>query len=164
MQARHAACFANPKIATISADARVALRRSRRRAPTHETNSRAARTLGRYSTNRNSEAGHLGSNLRILLLRAHYRGNVTVMAIAQSKVTAQGQISVPAEVRKKLGVGPGSVLEWDEQGSEVVVRRAGRHSSKDIYLALFPGKTPKKDPPDVKDAIRKHIRKRHARG
>jgi AbrB family looped-hinge helix DNA binding protein len=86
------------------------------------------------------------------------------MAIAQSKVTAQGQISVPAEVRKKLGVGPGSVLEWDEQGSEVVVRRAGRHSSKDIYLALFPAKTPKKDLPDVKDAIRKYIRKRHARG
>jgi antitoxin PrlF len=86
------------------------------------------------------------------------------MAIAQSKVTAQGQISVPAEVRKKLGVGPGSVLEWDEQGSEVVVRRAGRHSSKAIHLALFPAKTPKKDLSDVKDSIRKYIRKRHARG
>ena len=100
----------------------------------------------------------------LLLLRCHYRGNVTIMAIAHSKVTAQGQISVPAEVRRKLGVGPGSVLEWDEQGSEVVVRRAGRHSSKDIYLALFPAKTPKKDLPDVKDGVRKYIRKRHARG
>jgi antitoxin PrlF len=86
------------------------------------------------------------------------------MPIAQSKVTAQGQISVPAEVRKKLGVGPGSVLEWDEQGSEVVVRRAGRHSSKDIHLALFPVKTPKKDLSDMKSSIRKYIRKRHARG
>jgi AbrB family looped-hinge helix DNA binding protein len=84
--------------------------------------------------------------------------------MAQSKVTAQCQISVPAEVRKKLGVGPGSVLEWDERGGEVVVRRAGRHSSKDICLALFPAQTPKKDSPDVKDAIRKYIRKRHARG
>ena len=102
--------------------------------------------------------------LRVPLPRINYRGNVAVMAIAQSKVTAQGQISVPAEVRKRLGVGPGSVLEWDEQGSEVVVRRAGRHSSKDIHLALFPAKTLKKDLPDVKDAIRKYIRKRHARG
>jgi AbrB family looped-hinge helix DNA binding protein len=34
------------------------------------------------------------------------------MPIAKSKVTAQGQISVPAEVRKKLGIGPGSTLEW----------------------------------------------------
>lgn len=86
------------------------------------------------------------------------------MAIAQSKVTAQGQISVPAEIRKKLGVGPGSVLEWDEQDNAVVVRRAGRYSSKDVHLALFPERNSKKGPPDVKEAIRKYIRKRHARG
>ena len=54
------------------------------------------------------------------------------------KVTAQGQISVPAEVRRKLGVGPGSILEWDEEGEKVVVRRAGRYSSTDVHRALFP--------------------------
>jgi antitoxin PrlF len=86
------------------------------------------------------------------------------MAIALSKVTAQGQISVPAEVRKKLGVGPGSVLEWDEQDDQVVVRRAGRYTSQDIHNALFPKKAPKGKPADVKDAIRTYIRKRHARG
>ena len=85
------------------------------------------------------------------------------MAIAQSKVTAQGQISVPAEVRKKLGVGPGSILEWDEHDDGIVVRRAGRYSSKDVHLSLFPEKVSKKDRPDVKDAIRKYIRKKHAR-
>jgi len=87
------------------------------------------------------------------------------MAIAHSKVTAQGQISVPVEVRKKLGIGPGSVLEWHEQDGSVVVRRAGRFSSADMYQALFPKGTPKaKSVPDVKGAIRKHIRQRHARG
>lgn len=85
------------------------------------------------------------------------------MAIAQSRLTAQGQISVPAEVRKKLGVGPGSVLEWDEQNDQVVVRRAGRYSSKDVHGALFPEEGSKNSPADVKDAIRKYIRKRHAR-
>lgn len=55
----------------------------------------------------------------------HYRRN-DGMAIAHSKLTAQGQISVPACVRRKLGVGHGSVLEWDEEGENVVVRRAGR--------------------------------------
>jgi AbrB family looped-hinge helix DNA binding protein len=49
------------------------------------------------------------------------------MPIAQSKLTAQGQISVPSEVRKRLGIAPGSVLEWDEQGDQIVVRRAGRY-------------------------------------
>jgi len=82
------------------------------------------------------------------------------MAIALSKVTAQGQISVPVEVRRKLGVGPGSVLEWDEQDDQVVVRRAGRYTSQDVHNALFPKKAPKGKPADVKEAIRTHIRKR----
>ena len=86
------------------------------------------------------------------------------MAIAHSRLTAQGQISVPAEVRKKLGVGPGSVLEWDEQNDQVVVRRAGRYTSNEVHDALFPEQGSKKSPADVKDAIRKYIRKRHARG
>jgi antitoxin PrlF len=59
------------------------------------------------------------------------------MALAQSKLTSQGQISVPAEVRRKLGVGPGSVLEWNEEGDTIVVRRAGRYTSQDIHEALF---------------------------
>ncbi|MGH8238849.1 MAG: AbrB/MazE/SpoVT family DNA-binding domain-containing protein [Steroidobacteraceae bacterium] len=87
------------------------------------------------------------------------------MAIAQSKVTAQGQISVPAEVRKKLGVGPGSVLEWDQQDDQVIVRRAGQFSSEDIHQALFSDDERKsKRSADVKGGIRKYMRKRHARG
>lgn len=86
------------------------------------------------------------------------------MAIAKSKLTAQGQISVPAEIRKKLGIGPGSILEWDEQNDQVVVRRAGLHSSEDIHRALFPEAAPQPGAADVKDGIRKYMRKRHARG
>jgi antitoxin PrlF len=86
------------------------------------------------------------------------------MAIAQSKVTAQGQISVPAEIRKKLGVGPGSVLEWDQQDDQVVVRRAGQFNSSDVHHAVFPSDERKsKRSTDVKEGIRKYIRKRHAR-
>ena len=83
------------------------------------------------------------------------------MAIAQSRLTAQGLISVPAEVRKKLGVGTGSVLEWDEQDGLIVVRRAGRYTSEDVHRALFPEEVPRKGPAEAKDAIRKYVRKRH---
>ena len=86
------------------------------------------------------------------------------MAIAHSKVTAQGQISVPAEVRKKLGIGPGSVLEWDEENDQVVVRRAGRYSSEEVHAALFLEGESKMKPVEVREAIRKYVRKRHARG
>ena len=87
------------------------------------------------------------------------------MPFAQSKVTAQGQISVPLEVRRKLGIGPGSILEWEEQGEVVIVRRAGRYSSEDIHEAVF-RKEPKKPRTlnELKEGIRRHIRKRHARG
>ena len=86
------------------------------------------------------------------------------MAIAHSKLTAQGQISVPAEVRRKLGVGPGSVLEWDEHGDQIVVRRAGRYSSEDIHKALFPDGPPKRRSlEELKTGIRRHIRKKFAR-
>jgi AbrB family looped-hinge helix DNA binding protein len=66
------------------------------------------------------------------------------MAIAQSKITAQGQTSVPLGVRKKLGIGPGSVLEWDQEGDSIVVRKAGKYSSEDIHRKLFPKGAPKR--------------------
>jgi AbrB family looped-hinge helix DNA binding protein len=85
------------------------------------------------------------------------------MALAHSKVTAQGQISVPVEVRKKLGVGPGSVLEWEESGDQIVVRRAGRFTSTDVHAAVFPRKASKpKTGQELKEGIRKYMRKRHA--
>jgi len=84
------------------------------------------------------------------------------VALAHSKVTAQGQVSVPAKVRQRLGVGPGSVLEWDEDGDRVIVRKAGRYSSTDIHRTLF-SKTPKpRSIESMKDGIRRHVRKRHA--
>ena len=87
------------------------------------------------------------------------------MAIAHSKVTAQGQISVPAPVRRKLGVGPGSVIEWDAEGDNVVVRRAGRYSSLEIHRALFGRRRPKaRTLAELKEGIRRYVRKRHARG
>ena len=49
------------------------------------------------------------------------------MAIAHSRLTAQGQISVPAAIRRKLGVGPGSTLEWHEEGEKIVVCTSDDH-------------------------------------
>ena len=86
------------------------------------------------------------------------------MATAQSKLTAQGQISVPAEVRRRLGVGPGSILVWEERDGEFVVRRASRCTSDDIHAALFGDEpVPATGATVVKDGIRKYVRRRHAR-
>lgn len=87
------------------------------------------------------------------------------MAIARSKVTSQGQISVPVDVRRKLGIHPGSILEWEQDGDKMVVRRVGRYSSEDIHRALFgacPPKTRSLD--ELRDGIRRYARRRYARG
>jgi AbrB family looped-hinge helix DNA binding protein len=84
------------------------------------------------------------------------------MAIAQSRLTAQGQISIPVEVRKKLGLGPGSVLEWDERNDEIVVRRVGKNTSVEIHAALFSGGQPTAHA-TIKEGVRAYIRKKHAR-
>ena len=86
------------------------------------------------------------------------------MALAQSKVTAQGQTSVPVEVRRKLGIGPGSVLEWAEDGEKITVRKAGRYSSEDVHRVLFPHGAPtKRSGEELKEGVRWYIRKKHAR-
>jgi AbrB family looped-hinge helix DNA binding protein len=85
------------------------------------------------------------------------------MAHPQSKLTAQCQISVPAEIRRKLGIGPGSVLEWEEDGGEVAVRKVGKYSFEDIQRAIFPVKPKPRTLEEMKEGISSHIRKKHAR-
>jgi len=84
------------------------------------------------------------------------------MAVAHSKLTAQGQISVPAAIRKKLGVGPGSVLEWNDDGEQVVVRRAGRFSSEDVHRSLFATPPRARTLEELKEGVRRHVKGRRA--
>ena len=94
----------------------------------------------------------------------HYCGNVMLMPIAQSRLTSQGQVSIPAEIRRRLGLGPGSVIDWEETPDGIVVRRAGRYSFADMRAALFPnGPGRPRSLDELKAGIRAHVRRRHAR-
>jgi antitoxin PrlF len=85
------------------------------------------------------------------------------MAKGHSKLTAQGQVSVPAPVRRKLGLGTGAVLEWDAEGDEVIVRRVGRYSSLDVHQALFPTPPRQRTLADLKAGLKRDIQRRHAK-
>ena len=85
------------------------------------------------------------------------------MIIAKSKITSQGQISVPFEIRKKLGLGPGSVLEWEEDGDAILIKRAVKYSSEDIHNAVFPVKPVSRSLSELKDGIAENIKNRHAK-
>ena len=85
------------------------------------------------------------------------------MTIAQSKLTAQGQISVPAAVRRKLGIGPGATLEWQEEGDRIIVRRVGRFTSADLHEAVFSSPPKPRTLRELKAGLRSHAKRRHAR-
>ena len=83
---------------------------------------------------------------------------------ATSKLSPQAQVSVPAVVRRKLGLGPGSVLSWEEEDGRIVVRRVGLNSSKDIHAKVFAKPPARRSAAELKQGIRKRMKRRHARG
>ena len=86
------------------------------------------------------------------------------MVLAQSRLTTQSQISVPVEVRKRLGLEPGAVLEWDETDGQIIVRRAARYSFAAIRAALFAKGAPShKSAAQLKAGPADYVRRRHAR-
>jgi hypothetical protein len=56
------------------------------------------------------------------------------------------------------------VIEWDDDGGQIVVRRAGRYSSAEVHEEVFPYGVPgRKSADEIKAGIRAHVKKRHAR-
>ncbi|MGV8041013.1 MAG: AbrB/MazE/SpoVT family DNA-binding domain-containing protein [Thermoanaerobaculaceae bacterium] len=46
--------------------------------------------------------------------------------MAKSTITSKGQTTVPAEVRRVLGVGSGDALQWEIEGNAVRITVADR--------------------------------------
>ena len=81
----------------------------------------------------------------------------------ESRITSQGQVSIPAPIRRKLGLTPGSTVEWRERGDDVIVRRASKYSSLDIHKAAFQTRPARKSIEDMDEGIRSRMRRIHAR-
>ncbi len=103
-----------------------------------------------------------------------YRGNASAsgagrdgadqkMESIQSRITSRGQVSIPVRIRRKLGLTPGSTVEWCERGSEVLVRRATKYSSLDVQRAVFSSAPEAKTVEEMDAGIETHLRHRHAR-
>ena len=87
------------------------------------------------------------------------------MQKTQTKLSSQGQVSVPAAVRSFLHLMPGSVLMWSQVGGRIVVERAKRHTTSEVHNALFAGASPPspaKSLVELKQGIRQRTQRRHA--
>jgi AbrB family looped-hinge helix DNA binding protein len=88
------------------------------------------------------------------------------MQAAHTKITSQGQVSVPAAVRRFLHLMPGSVLVWSQDGDRIVVERAKRHTTAEVHEALFasnplPAGAPAKTLAELKEGMRQHMKQGH---
>ena len=92
-----------------------------------------------------------------------YRDEDAKVKRTESKITAQGQVSVPARIRRRLGLTPGSKIEWCEVGNDVIVRRASKYSSRDIHEAVFDTPPQRRSVAEMDEGIRSRVRRTHAR-
>jgi AbrB family looped-hinge helix DNA binding protein len=85
------------------------------------------------------------------------------MSVPRSKLDPQGRTYIPAGIRKELGIGPGTVLEWHHDGNDIVLRKKGRYSSDDIHRALFPTRPRTRSLEELKEGIADYVRDKHGR-
>lgn len=84
------------------------------------------------------------------------------MNIGQSRITAQGQVSIPVSVMRQFGLAPGEVINWDTLNGRLVVAKAGQYSLEDVRKALKLPKGIHKTDEELKEGIRAAMRAKHA--
>jgi len=85
------------------------------------------------------------------------------MSLARSRITAQGQVSIPAAVMRKFGLCPGDYIDWDLREGQLVVRRVGKFSLGDVATALHLQEgVLHKTGPELLEGVKERMRRRHA--
>jgi bifunctional DNA-binding transcriptional regulator/antitoxin component of YhaV-PrlF toxin-antitoxin module len=84
------------------------------------------------------------------------------VSIAQSRITAQGQVSIPVGVMKQFGLAPGQVITWDDIDGQLVVQKAGQYSLEDVQRALKLPKGLHKTDKEIREGIKARMRAKHA--
>ncbi len=80
-----------------------------------------------------------------------------------SKITSQGQVTIPAAVRKQFGLSAGATIEWQEEGGKLVVKRRGVVSFADMHKKLFPSGAPPKSELTKNQMLAAHFQAKSSR-
>jgi AbrB family looped-hinge helix DNA binding protein len=85
------------------------------------------------------------------------------MGLARSRITAQGQVSVPAAVMRKFGLAPGDYIDWENREGSLQVRKVGQFSLGDVATALnLQEGVLHKTGPELLEGVKERMRRRHA--
>lgn len=85
------------------------------------------------------------------------------MNLAQSKITAQGQVSIPVSVMRQFGLAPGEVINWESLEGHLVIMKAGLYSLEDVQSALKLPTDLHRTEDELREGIKARVRAKHAR-
>ena len=57
--------------------------------------------------------------------------------MATAKITSKGQITLPKEVRRRLGIGPGDQVEFVEENGKYVLKKIVKVSPFDAFVGFL---------------------------
>ncbi len=78
-----------------------------------------------------------------------------------SRVTSQGQVTIPASIRKSYGLGGGATIEWIEQDGVLIVKRRDTVTFEEMRKNIFPNGVPKPKYATKEEAITAYILEKH---
>jgi antitoxin PrlF len=58
-----------------------------------------------------------------------------------SRLTSKGQVTIPANIRKRMGLKPGDEVEFRNEGGKTIVAKRPPKSTKSVferYIGMFP--------------------------
>jgi len=84
------------------------------------------------------------------------------VSLAQSRITSQGQISIPVSIMRQFGLAPGSVVTWDVLEGRLVLDKTGTYSLEEIRAALKLPKGLHKSDEEIRAGLQARTRAKHA--
>jgi bifunctional DNA-binding transcriptional regulator/antitoxin component of YhaV-PrlF toxin-antitoxin module len=84
------------------------------------------------------------------------------MSLAQSRITSQGQVSIPVNVMRQFGLAPGEVITWADVDGHLVMEKTGQFSLEDVRKVLKLPKEVRKTDDEIREGIQARMRAKHA--
>jgi bifunctional DNA-binding transcriptional regulator/antitoxin component of YhaV-PrlF toxin-antitoxin module len=84
------------------------------------------------------------------------------VSLAQSRITAQGQVSIPVSVMRQFGLAPGEWITWDTLDGRLVIEKAGHYTLAAVQNALKIPKDRHKSEAGIQEGIQARTRTKYA--
>jgi bifunctional DNA-binding transcriptional regulator/antitoxin component of YhaV-PrlF toxin-antitoxin module len=83
------------------------------------------------------------------------------MSLAQSRITNQGQVSIPVSVLRQFGLAPGEVINWEIRDGILTIEKAGQYDLEDVKRCLKLPKGMHRTDEEIREGIRLRVRSKH---